>query len=289
MANVIPRDGNGNEKDRAITISRDDFGNTLYFPDDGYSARIRIKGGGHINNVYGGNDITGRVKGGCAIGIYTTVYGNIYGSGNGSYPYTDNPKLKDDPTYGDLYYDPSTAASSVEALNAFRPNAEQVSILVTGEDDHPEKPTTIHGSIYCGGNSASLSTTSTITNPKVELKIGPYVIADNVFLGNNGEHMVEFNEKEKDGSVVIKHEGVLRTMKSMTIASDGTKFNSMNLEDSETFRKYMDGVSMPMIPQVVFANGDPTTYVDYTSYIGSIFCGGNVGSMKIEGKKTQKH
>ena len=292
MANVIPKDAAGNELAKANNILEDNFGNKLYFPDEGYSARIRIQGG-HINNVYGGNDISGRIKGGCAMGIYTTIYGDIYGGGNGSYPYTDNTLLKDDDIYGDLYYNPdevltkagltasSPALKSVEALNAFRPNAEQVSILVTGADDQPDKPTIIHGSIYCGGNSASLA--SDKTNPTVELKIGPYAIADNVFLGNNGENMVKYNEKDEENYI---GEGVLRTMKSTSITSDGSKFNTMDLTDPEIFAAYMDGVAMPLVPSVVFANGDPTTYKDYTSYFGSIYCGGNVGSMKIDGKKT---
>lgn len=151
------------------------------------AARARVLGG-HVNNVYGGNDITGHISGGSTVGIYTTIYGDVYGGGNGSYPYTDNAKLKDDPTYGDLYYNPGT--NSVAALNAFRPNAEQVSIYVQGTE---AKKTIIHGSVYCGGNSASLS--SSMDNPKVELKVGSYAIVDNLFFGNNGEHMVETHEK----------------------------------------------------------------------------------------------
>jgi hypothetical protein len=30
--------------------------------------------------------------------------------------------------------------------------------------------------------------------------------------------------------------------------------------------------------------GDPDTYIDYTTYIGSFFCGGNVGSITKDGK-----
>lgn len=278
MADVVPKDANGNEV-TAANITQDYFGNLLSVPG-GYSARTRILGG-RINNVYGGNDVSGRIKGGCTVGIYTSIFGDVYGGGNGSYPYTDNALLKDDDIYGDLYYTIPDGKTSVEALNAFRPNAEQVSILVTGADNGADKPTIIHGSIYCGGNSASLA--SDKTDPTVELKIGPYVIADNVFLGNNGENMVKWNEKDEAKYI---GEGVLRTMKSTSITSDGSKFNSMDLTDSETFAAYMDGVSMPLVPSVVFANGDPTTYKDYTSYFGSIYCGGNVGSMKIDGKKT---
>ena len=277
MADVTPKDNNGTPI-TAAAITQDDFGNPLHIPA-GMAARARILGG-HVNNVYGGNDITGRISGGSTVGIYTTIYGDVYGGGNGSYPYTDNEDLKDDPTYGDLYYTIPAGKSSVEALNDYRPNAEQVSIYVQGTET---KKTIIHGSVYCGGNSASLS--SSMDNPKVELKVGSYAIVDNLFLGNNGEHMVETHEKDETHA----QDGVLRTMKSTSITSDGSQFSSIDLTNSDTFATYMEGVTMPLIPSIVFAkksNGDPDDYVPYSSYFGSIYCGGNVGSMKIDGKKT---
>lgn len=277
MADIIPKDKDGNPV-TAAAITEDDYGHELHIPA-GMAARARVLGG-HVNNVYGGNDITGRISGGSTVGIYTTIYGDVYGGGNGSYPYTDNAKLKDDPTYGDLYYTIPAGKSSVEALNDYRPNAEQVSIYVQGTE---AKKTIIHGSVYCGGNSASLS--SSMDNPKVELKVGSYAIVDNLFLGNNGEHMVETHEKD----ATHPQEGVLRTMKSTSITSDGSQFNSIDLTNSETFATYMEGVTMPLIPSIVFAkesSGDPATYIPYTSYFGSVYSGGNVGSMKIDGKKT---
>lgn len=277
MADIIPKDKDGNPVP-AAAITEDDYGHELHIPA-GMAARARVLGG-HVNNVYGGNDITGRISGGSTVGIYTTIYGDVYGGGNGSYPYTDNAKLKDDPTYGDLYYTIPAGKSSVEALNDYRPNAEQVSIYVQGT---ASKKTIIHGSVYCGGNSASLS--SSMDNPKVELKVGSYAIVDNLFFGNNGEHMVETHEKDAEHP----QEGVLRTMKSTSITSDGSQFNSIDLTNSETFATYMEGVTMPLIPSIVFAkesSGDPATYIPYTSYFGSVYSGGNVGSMKIDGKKT---
>ena len=277
MADVTPKDKDGNPVP-AAAITEDDYGHELHIPA-GMAARARVLGG-HVNNVYGGNDITGRISGGSTVGIYTTIYGDVYGGGNGSYPYTDNADLKDDPTYGDLYYTIPAGKSSVEALNDYRPNAEQVSIYVQGT---ASKKTIIHGSVYCGGNSASLS--SSMDNPKVELKVGSYAIVDNLFFGNNGEHMVETHKKD----ATHPQEGVLRTMKNTTITGNGSQFSSIDLTNSETFATYMEGVTMPLIPSIVFAkesSGDPATYIPYTSYFGSVYCGGNVGSMKIDGKKT---
>ena len=101
----------------------------------GYASRVRVMAG-HVNNVYGGNDISGNVYGGNTVGIRTHIYGDVYGGGNGSYAYTDNPKLKDDPHWSDMYYNPdevlaaagitgvSEELKSVTALNLIRPNAE---------------------------------------------------------------------------------------------------------------------------------------------------------------------
>jgi len=236
-----------------------------YFPNE-LSARVLVRGG-DVHNVYGGNDVTGRVYGGNAIGIYTHISGDVYGGGNGSYPYTDNSDLKDDDVYGDLYYTIPAGKTSLEALNAFRPNAEQVSIRLKGPD--AEHPVTIGGSIYCGGNSATL--TAEKKDPLVELKIGSHVIADRVFLGNNGETMVD--------------EDYLKLYANQTVAD----FSTLDLTDGDTFAGYMEGAAMSLRPRVVFdstSEGDPDDYDDYTSKIGSFYCGGNVGSVIISGKYT---
>ena len=238
-----------------------------HFPHQ-LSARVLVKGG-HINNVYGGNDVTGTVYGGNAVGINTTVYGDVYGGGNGAYPYTDSPSYENDDTYGDFYY--GNTGLGTEGLNAFRPNAEQVSIHLVGTEEHK---TVIKGSVFVGGNCASLATKK--SNPLVELKIGSYVIADKVFLGNNGEKMVD--------------ESILQHYANVYPGAEG--FSSFNFKEGPfTFADYMDGVAMPLKPSLVFdntANGDAATYIDNTSMIGSFFGGGNRGSMTVGGKTTLK-
>ena len=251
----------------------DEEGNPKYKFPTGLSARVIVRGG-DINNVYGGNDITGRIYGGNAVGVYASVKGDVYGGGNGSYPYTDNPDLIGHDVYGDLYYTIPEGKTSAEALNDFRPNAEQVSIRLTGTES---KPTVIGGAVYCGGNSATLKTIK--AKPLLELKIGSYVIADNVFLGNNGANMIKTDEGEG------LNEGVLRTMRRTDITSD--RFNSMDLTNANTFATYMNGVAMDLMPRVTFdaiANGDHADYIDYSTMFGSIYCGGNVGSMTGNGK-----
>ena len=259
----------------------------IWFPA-GYAARLFINDG-DINNVYGGNDITGIVYGGNAVGIHCSIKGDVYGGGNGSYPYTDNAALKDNDLYGDLYYNPG--ASSVDSLNAFRPNAEQVSVRVTGYpitnavgDTIGIKPTIIHGSIYVGGNSATLKNTRN-ANPHAELKIGSYVIADNVFLGNNGENMVKTSILEKMAGNATDNAG--NEIKDKN--GDAIDFSSIDLTDDDSFAAYMEGCALNLMPSVSFDDmnsGDPATYEDYSTYIGSFFCGGNVGSMTKSGTTT---
>ena len=232
---------------------KDAEGNLKYkFPNE-LSARVLIRGG-NINTVYGGNDVTGRVYGGNAVGIHTSIRGDVYGGGNGAYPYTDIESFIGDDVYGDLYYE--------GILNDFRPNAEQVSIHLKGTE---AKPTVIGGAIYCGGNCATLK--SAKEDPLMELKIGSYVLADKAFLGNNGEEMI-------DPTILKRY------------ATDN--YNSMSLLDPGTFAEYMDGAAMSLRPSVVFDQepNDHENYKDYTSQIGSFYCGGNVGSMIIPGKHT---
>ena len=251
---------------------------TYKFPA-GFAARILVRGG-DINNVYGGNDITGRVYGGDAVGVYSSIRGDVYGGGNGSYPYTDNLKMKDHDIYGDLYYSVPDGKTSAQALLDFRPNTEQVSLRLMGKEN---LKTIIGGSVYVGGNSATLKKRSDGSSQTVELKIGSYVIADNVFLGNNGENMIKYNEG------VGGDEGVLRTLVRTDIpALEGSKYNSMDLTDADQFSSYMDGCAMNLRPTIVFDSedrGDPANYENYTTYFGSLFGGGNVGSMVMEGKE----
>ena len=267
------------------------------FPAE-FAARTLVRGG-KIHNVYGGNDVRGRVYFGNAVGIYSSISGNVYGGGNGSYPYTDNKDLADDPVYGDFYYNPITELGlltttftplqSAQALNLVRPNAEQVSVRIAGEanpNGSMKKEVIIGGDVYCGGNSATLKSDPVKENnsaaypnyPLVELKIGSHIKIDRVFLGNNGENMVN---QSASGLLAQYHGNVDKTN------ADGTTtpvdFSSLDLTDSDIFKEYMKGCAMDIIPRINFdnkdVNHDPATYVDYTAYIGSLYCGGNVGSM----------
>ena len=304
MADVNPKNEDGTQ----VAIENIALNEEGYEFPKGFSARVIIRGG-TIQNVYGGNDITGNVRGGTAVGIRHNVYGNIYGGGNGSYAYTDNPALKDDMIWGDFYYDvnkinnisnwsfdnksEANQLQSVKALNQYRPNVEQVSIRIKSESE--DKKTIIGGAIYVGGNSASIKRTTEILKPRVHLKLGSYVIADSVFLGNNGINMTDASE----GGILYKYANTVYNDEQQQI-----DFSSLNLknenpikvnddpDDKENswtlFDHYMEGITMKAESQLLFDGMDPTDnpddwYKPYTSFIGSLFCGGNVGSMRNDG------
>ena len=140
------------------------------------------------------------------------------------------------------------------ALNMVRPNAEQVSLRLAGTSD--DQPTIIGGSVFCGGNSATLMQDDDKINnaaypnyPVVEIKIGSYIKADKVFLGCNGENMVD----QSSGGLLEQYAGnVNKTNTDGTTTS--VDFSTLDLTDSNIFAKYMDGCAMDLIPQVKFDN-----------------------------------
>ena len=282
-------DENGQVKDMDVI----QLTHPVYTFPAGFAARTVIHSG-NIRNVYGGNDITGQVYGGNAVGLYTSIRGDLYGGGNGSYPYTDNPALKDHDIFGDLYFNPdevltkfgitgvSDEFKSVTALNAYRPDAEQVSIHLIGTDsDHP---TIIGGAVYCGGNSATLESRTITQDPKVELKIGSHVIADSVFMGNNGEHMVDEKTLKYYAGSVDLETGELAS------GQNAVDFSDIDLTKPDQMAMYMEGSAMNLVPSVTFdntANGlDRFDYEPYSTYFGSFYWGGNVGSMTYPGTNT---
>ena len=261
-ADVIPDVPQG-EKIAAMTNTVDGF--KLNFPED-LSAHILITAG-KINNVYGGNDISGKVRGGNGIDIRSSIIGDVYGGGNGSYLYTDNPDLRTHPKYKDFYYvisDTLTgtpAIKSAKALNQFRPNAEQAWISVLGTVDNP---TVIGGSLYCGGNSATLDIDPSEADSKhATLKIGSYVIAQNVFLGSNGKNMID------DGMLAMYDNGNV----------NGKTFSNIDFHEDGVFDEYIKGVSVGIRPEVTFYD----TYAPDSTLIGSLFFGGNLGSVTAGG------
>lgn len=215
----------------------------------GFAARVLVTAG-RINNVYGGNDVSGNVYGGNALEIRSSIIGDIYGGGNGSYAYTDQATASGD---ADYYYEIPAGMTSAQALYYHRPNAESVYLHIAGTASGDA--TYVGGSLYCGGNSATLAKEG--GDASVNLKIGSNVVARNVFLGSNGAKMVA--------------EDILSRY-----ADDS--FSSLDLTDSDTFEEYMRGCEVAIKPVVSFDEG----YTDFSTKFESLYCGGNVGSMSAD-------
>lgn len=269
MADVNPQSKNGEAILQEETVDADGLlvGTTVATFDASYAARVLITGG-KITNVYGGNDISGNVYHGTQVEIHHSILGDVYGGGNGSYAYTDNADLKDDPFWGDFYYNPGSL-SSAEALNLHRPNVGKTLLHVKGTSDNI---TYIGGALYCGGNSATLrAIQGYLAEASADLRIGSYVVAKSMFLGSNGENMINGKIHEKvngswtDTDILAKYK------------EDG--FSQMDLTNSTDFEEYMRGVEVAIKPTVEFDEG----YTDYTAQVGSFFCGGNRGSMSASG------
>ena len=226
-----------------------------------YGATVTVNAG-QITNVYGGNDISGTVHNGTRVNILSSILGDVYGGGNGSYVYTDNAELADDPEYGDYYFDKGSKTTA-EALLDYRPNVENTQVYLSGTEDHP---TYIHGSVFCGGNSATLRTVDgSLGNARAALRIGSFVVADKVFLGSNGANMIN-----------------TETLQAYASSHQGKAVSTLDLTNSTDFEKYIQGVEVAICPNVSF----DADYTPYSTKIGSFYCGGNVGSMSAPGTFT---
>lgn len=226
--------------------------NTDYTFAAGYAARVYITGGS-INNVYGGNDISGKVYYGTNVEVHGAISGDIYGGGNGSYAYTDQAEwVAAHPADADYYYDPGS--NSLDSLYMYRPHVENTLVHITGND--PAHPVVVAGGVYCGGNSATLDKNGDQAGATATFRVGRNTIINSVFLGSNGENMVT--------------EDILKRYADKD-------FSSLTLTNADEFEEYMSGVAVNIIPTLEWDN------IAYTTQIGSLIFGGNKGSMTYEG------
>ena len=269
MADVNPGGANGNGTIAGETITyhrfkhaegekfKESYSATYEFTE-GYAARVLVLAG-KINNIYGGNDISGKVYYGTNVELRGAISGDVYGGGNGSYAYTDNADwIKSNPADADYYYEPGS--NSLEALYQKRPHVEKTLLHITGIDA-AAPPVYVTGGVYCGGNSATLD--GDLSKLTAKFMIGQNVYINGVFLGSNGENMVKDEVLQKYAN---------------------NNFSSLTLTEGGQFEEYMKGVSVNLIPEIVWEWDDnaPTKQPGESgtnSFIGVFYCGGNVGSM----------
>lgn len=270
MADVNPKgeNGSGTISEEKITYHRfkhadgdnrfaESYSATYDFAA-GYATRVLVLAG-QINNIYGGNDISGKVYYGTNVELRGAISGDVYGGGNGSYAYTDNAEwIKNNPQDADYYYEPGS--NSLEALYQKRPHVEKTLLHITGIDA-AAPPVYVTGGVYCGGNSATLD--GDLSKLTAKFMIGQNVYINGVFLGSNGENMVKDEVLQKYAN---------------------NNFSSLTLTEGGQFKEYMKGVSVNLIPEIVWEwdDNDPTKQPGESgtnSFIGAFYCGGNVGSM----------
>ena len=240
-----------------------------------------------VKAVYGGNDISGTVHHGCNVELHGGRAVNVYGGGNGSYAYTDNPEwVAAHPEDADYYYEVgnvspadneqtgdnpesgeqgnsnSLGLTSLQALRMHRPHVESTLIYIKGYDH--DNPLIVAGEVYCGGNSATLMKNGDRTQAKAILRIGQHAIIDGVFLGSNGVNMV--------AEEIVK--------KYASSDDMGNKYSNINLLQDEQIRYYMGGVAVGIRPRLQW-----DSELDEV-YIGSLHYGGNKGSMTYSGMST---
>ena len=245
--------------------------------------------GGHVLNVYGANDVSGSVKGGTNVNIYSSVVGDVYGGGNGSYIYCDialtdvtkealRAQLKD-PSKGyndeqvdyliklqnDVLFSAGDGEDVLDALYDKRPSTPSANILLQGSET---KQVYVNGGVYCGGNSATLHSNTQAVTPKAVLTLGTYVAPRNIFMGCNGENLVA---------------------NSTLLNLANRDFSSIDLRTAANMAKYMKSVEMSSPTELRFTNEYPTDLdlaanpIQKYAHIGNFFCGGNVGSITTPG------
>ncbi|MCD8385892.1 MAG: hypothetical protein LUD17_03260 [Bacteroidales bacterium] len=271
-----------------LTYNPNFYGATLEIND---GVVDHVYGGNDVSGtVYQGSrvKITGAISG--------DVY--CAGNGNYRYQYdytnnTDGAKIAeayDSENYGGRYFilpmrtekDGSeyvyggstnpTPTQILQAINAYRPNVERTYLTIEGtgpeygKDSEGKDIVTkeavqafVRGNVYCGGNSSTVNhSDATDTNGDIKFEIGSYVVLNGVFLGSNGESLVDPEMME----VTERLNGI-----DLTEACD--------LEDYPALLDlYMQAVEITGLPKDF--NLSPTLT---EAYIGDFYVGGNNGSM----------
>lgn len=240
---------------------------------------------GNISYVYGGNDVCGKIDGHTYVLVHGgTVFGDVYGAGNGNYLYQVDPQVKEIvatwnnelnkyiyrvPVPADMASSvPLTTAQKLTIINNTRPSVSQANIELNGKDPvaaHDDVPAVqaeylyINGSAYVGGNSSTVTDDS----DPVRLKIGKYVVLNNLFLGSNGENLKVFE-----------------------YVSNLEKLNDMKLDTNDLLQQYMDGAVAVgnLSPDWAEEFSDEDNY--HETYIGTLCLGGNAGSVLADKKLT---
>ncbi len=252
--------------------------------DNFYGATLNIKEG-VVDNVYGGNDVSGVVHYGSHVDIQGAISGNVYCAGNGNYRYQYDPTYTGqitevyDTQYGGRYFilpqrtdgdygaDKPTDPQKLLAINSYRPNVERAYLSISGREpdsDGTDRKAFVRGNVFCGGNSSTVNAAADADGEYGDIKfeIGDYVVLNGVFLGSNGEGLV-------DPDMLAVTEALNKLELSTANTDTATKDDNPYLLDL-----YMKAVEITGTPKDFKLKSDLTE-----AYIGDFYVGGNHGSM----------
>ncbi len=253
----------------------DELGNEVTVGEDFYGATLEINQG-VIDNVYGGNDVSGNVYHGSRVKISGAISGNVYCAGNGNYRYQYDPSLdpekhsieeRYDSIYGGRYFvlprkgdfggESPSDGQRLQAINAYRPNVDRAKLSIEGKEG---AMAFVRGNVYCGGNSSTVNgDANSATTNDIQFNIGSYVALNGVYLGSNGESLVDVS------------------MMEVTEALNGINLGA----STEMLDLYMGAVETTGLPRKLNLITDNTSERSALTkaYIGDFFVGGNSGSM----------
>lgn len=252
--------------------------------EDFYGATINVLDG-YIENIYGGNDISGKVYHGTNVNLSGAVSGNVYGSGNGFYIYkydknatalTEKVSDESDGKANYLYYEvPGEEGASdtkkLLAINSIRPSVEKAFLNISGNAASgttvPKRVAYVKGNVYCGGNASTVEGEGSFT----KFKIGSYVTLNGVFMGCDGEAYSRNEEIAKFAEI-----NEIADMGASTVASDFPNSDDAS-HNPILLNVYMKAVDMKALPKDFNLNKQLTQ-----AHIGTFCGGGNRGSMLVD-------
>ena len=258
--------------------------------EDFYGATVNITDG-YIENVYGGNDISGTVHFGTNVNISGAVSGNVYGSGNGFYLYKWDQDatqitehlLKDFDSNASgktlCYTVPintefgGTGANDTEkilTINAARPSVEKAFLNIAGlehdaRNSNKKRVAYVKGNVYCGGNASTV--TGDGANGFTKFKIGSYVTLNGVFMGSDGASFSTDEHIKAYASLNGFKMGEASTASSLTDAKYYPNLLSVHMKAVEMKAQPKEfNLNLPLVE----------------AHIGTYCGGGNRGSMLVD-------
>lgn len=190
-----------------------------------------------IEELYGGNDLTGTIAGsnndkyGTHINIYGGKFNVIYGSGNGQ---------------SKAYGEPNIKGKGLEntVVGMPRPHVASASIAISGIDNNNR--TEVKEFLYCGGNNTTVGIFKLAKNNRpqynmlreelipnsghIRLNLGSHVKIANLIMGNNGRRLLEY---------------------APSYTTDGEHWYQ-GFEDDDDFNLYCRTVDVSCVPELTF-------------------------------------